>query len=99
VIEPGDYSTGFTASRRMAAAADSPYAGRCKRAVTQFAKDESANADIGPVARKALALLESRKPGLRNPVANAVQRVLVALRPAMPHSLFEYLVMSIYGIR
>jgi NAD(P)-dependent dehydrogenase (short-subunit alcohol dehydrogenase family) len=101
MIEPGDYSTGFTANRRMVAAAgaDSPYAGRCKRAVTQFAKDESANADIGPVARKALALLESPKPGLRNPVANAVQRVLVALRPAMPHSLFEYLVMSIYGIR
>jgi NAD(P)-dependent dehydrogenase (short-subunit alcohol dehydrogenase family) len=101
MIEPGDYSTGFTANRRVVAAAgfDSPYAERCQRAVTQFARDESANEDIGPVARKALALLVSPKPPLRNPVASAVQRLLVALRPAMPHSLFEYLMMNIYGIR
>jgi NAD(P)-dependent dehydrogenase (short-subunit alcohol dehydrogenase family) len=101
MIEPGDYATGFTAGRRMVAAAnaDSAYAERCRKAVAQMVRDESANADLGPVVRRVTTLLEAKQPGLRNPVANALQRVLVALRPAMPQALFEHLMMSTYGIR
>ena len=101
MIEPGDYATGFTASRRMVAGADggSAYAERCRRAVSQMAQDESGNTGIGPVMRKVLAVLEASNPGLRNPVASAVQRVLVALRPVMPESVFKYVMMSTYGIR
>ena len=101
MIEPGDYATGFTASRRMVAGAGggSAYAERCRRAVEQMAQDESGNTGIGPVMRKVLAVLEASNPGLRNPVASAVQRVLVALRPVMPESVFKYVMMSTYGIR
>jgi NAD(P)-dependent dehydrogenase (short-subunit alcohol dehydrogenase family) len=101
MIEPGDYATGFTGNRRMAAGAGagSAYAERCRRAVARMAQDESANSDIGPVVRKVLAVLEAPQPGLRHPVASALQRTLVALRPVLPHSLFEYVITSSYGIR
>jgi NAD(P)-dependent dehydrogenase (short-subunit alcohol dehydrogenase family) len=101
MVEPGDYATGFTSNRRMvvASGSGSAYEERCNRAVAQMIRDESANTDLGPVVRRVTTLLEAKEPGLRNPVANAVQRVLVALRPFMPHALYEYLMMSTYGIR
>jgi len=101
MIEPGDFATGFTGNRRMVAAAGpgSAYAERCQRAVARMAQDESANSDIAPVVRKVLAVLSAPQPTLRHPVANAVQRALVALRPFLPHSWFEYVMTQTYGIR
>jgi NAD(P)-dependent dehydrogenase (short-subunit alcohol dehydrogenase family) len=101
MVEPGDFATGFTASRRLTAASagDSPYAERCRTAVRRMAEDESGNADIGPVVRAAITAIESRRPRLRYPAANALQRTLVALRPFLPQPLFERLVMDNYGIR
>lgn len=101
MVEPGDFATGFTANRRMTAAstAGSPYAERCRTAVRRMAEDESGNVDIGPVVRAVITAVEARNPRLRYPAASALQRTLVALRPALPQSLFEYLMMDNYGIR
>lgn len=101
MIEPGDFATRFTTNRRLTAAstAGSPYAERCQSAVRRMAQDETRNADIGPVVRAALAAVESDRPRLRYPAASALQRTLAALRPVLPQSLFEYLVMGHYGIR
>jgi short-subunit dehydrogenase len=101
MIEPGDYATGFTANRRMAAAslAASPYAGRCGSAVRRMAEDEGNSTDLGPVVRAAIAAIEADAPRLRHPVASALQRTLVALRPFLPQSVVEYLIMDTYRIR
>jgi NAD(P)-dependent dehydrogenase (short-subunit alcohol dehydrogenase family) len=101
MIEPGDFATRFTASRRMIAASSpqSPYAERCAIAVRRMAEDESSNPDIAPVVRAAVRAIEARRPRLRYPAANALQRTLVALRPLLPQPLFEYLIMDNYGIR
>jgi NAD(P)-dependent dehydrogenase (short-subunit alcohol dehydrogenase family) len=101
MVEPGDYATGFTANRRMAAAstAASPYAERCGIAVQRMAEDEASNADVGPVIRATIKALETASPRLRYPAASAMQRVQVALRPFLPQSLFEYLVADYYGVR
>ncbi|HEX7374985.1 MAG TPA: SDR family oxidoreductase [Steroidobacteraceae bacterium] len=102
MIEPGDFATRFTANRRLVAASmlpTSPYAARCVSAVRRMGEDESQNRDIGPVVRAAIAAVESRRPRLRYPAANALQRTLVALRPLLPQPLFEYLIMDNYGIR
>jgi NAD(P)-dependent dehydrogenase (short-subunit alcohol dehydrogenase family) len=101
MVEPGDFATRFTANRRMTAASTprSPYAKRCATAVRRMAEDESSNPDTAPVVRAAIAALEDRSPRLRYPAANALQRTLVALRPLLPQSLFEYLVMDNYKIR
>jgi NAD(P)-dependent dehydrogenase (short-subunit alcohol dehydrogenase family) len=101
MIEPGDYATGFTANRRMTAASmtASPYAARCGSAVRRMAEDEGRNTDLGPVVRAAIAAIETDAPRLRHPVASALQRTLVALRPFLPQSVVEYLIMDTYRIR
>jgi len=102
MVEPGDFATRFTENRRMTAAASSPlspYAERCATAVRRMGEDESKNPEIGPVVRAAVRAVEASRPRLRYPAANALQRTLVALRPLLPQSLFEYLVMDNYRIR
>jgi NAD(P)-dependent dehydrogenase (short-subunit alcohol dehydrogenase family) len=101
MVEPGDFATGFTANRRMTAASTphSPYAERCTTAVRRMGEDESNNPDLAPVVRAALAALDARNPRLRYPAANALQRTLVAMRPLLPQSLFEYLILDNYRIR
>jgi short-subunit dehydrogenase len=101
MVEPGDYATGFTARRRLVAGTvpGSAYDERCRRAVAQMVRDESANTDIEPVVRRVLAAIDARDPALRYPVASAVQRILCALHPAIPQRWFESLLMRSYGIR
>ena len=101
MVEPGDFATGFTARRRMvrASGSSSAYDARCRAAVGRMAADEARNADIGPVVRKVIAVVESKRPRLRYPVANLLQRTVVALRPALPASWFESLIMDNYGMR
>jgi NAD(P)-dependent dehydrogenase (short-subunit alcohol dehydrogenase family) len=101
MIEPGDYATGFTAQRRMAAGTgpDSAYAERCRRAVEQMARDESANTDLEPVVRRVLAAIDAHDPALRYPVAGVAQRLVCALHPVIPQRWFEALLMRSYGLR
>ena len=101
LVEPGDFATGFTAKRRMVRASgpSSVYDERCRAAVGRMAADEARNTDIGPVVRQVIAVVESTKPRLRYPVANLLQRTMVALRPALPARWFEFLIMDNYGIR
>ena len=100
MIEPGDFATGFTAHRRMTAASTphSPYAARCRSAVTKMASDESTTTDIGPVVRAAIDAIESDRPPLRYPVASRLQLALVGLRHVLPQRLYEKLVMDHYGV-
>jgi NAD(P)-dependent dehydrogenase (short-subunit alcohol dehydrogenase family) len=101
MVEPGDFATGFTARRHMVHASGpaSAYDERCRAAVGRMAEDELGNSDIGPVVRKLVAVVESERPRLRYPVATLLQRTMVALRPALPPSWFEYLIMDNYKIR
>ena len=101
MVEPGDFSTGFTASRRLTAAttAQSPYFELATRAVSRMAEDERKNQDISPVIRAVLTALDSPVPRLRYPVASAIQRFFVGLRPFLPQPVFEYLIMDNYKMR
>ncbi len=101
MVEPGDFSTGFTANRRMTAATSpqSPYFERATRAVARMAEDESKNKDISSVIGAVIAALEASSPRLRYPVASAIQRFLVGLRPFLPQPWFEYLIMDNYKMR
>jgi NAD(P)-dependent dehydrogenase (short-subunit alcohol dehydrogenase family) len=100
MIEPGDFATSFTANRRMTAATtpDSPNYQRCTGAVARMQQDEQRYTDLTPVVKAVLRALDAPKPNLRYPVAVAVQRVLVALKPFVPQRLFEYLIMDNYKL-
>jgi len=101
MIEPGDFATGFTAGRQLTAACaqDSPYFETATRAIARAGEDEQKMRDIGPVVRAVSTALESRSPRLRYPVASAIQRFLVGLRPVLPQPWFEYLIMDNYKMR
>jgi short-subunit dehydrogenase len=101
MIEPGDFATSFTANRRMTneTNAASPYYESAMRAVATMARDEQASRDLSPVIRAVETILESRRPALRYPRANAVQRTFSALRPFLPQALAESLIRDTYGLK
>jgi short-subunit dehydrogenase len=99
MVEPGDYATGFTRNRRLAAAAtpESPYYERMSRAVAIMARDEQANADLGPLVATVRRALDAKRPKLRYPSATLLQRTLVALKPFLPAALIERILADTYG--
>jgi short-subunit dehydrogenase len=101
MIEPGDFATSFTANRRMTneTIPASPYYESAKRAIATMARDEQANRDLSPVIAAVETILQSRRPALRYPRANAVQRTFNALRPFLPQVLAEYLIRDAYGLK
>ncbi len=100
MIEPGDFATAFTANRRMTQETipGSPYYERAMRAIEIMAHDEQANRDLSPVIAAVETILQSRRPSLRYPRANAVQRSFNALRPFLPQPLAEFLIRDAYGL-
>jgi NAD(P)-dependent dehydrogenase (short-subunit alcohol dehydrogenase family) len=100
MIEPGDFATSFTVNRRMTneTIPTSPYYESATRAVATMARDEQANRNLSPVIHAVETILQSRRPALRYPRANAVQRTFNALRPLLPQVLTEYLIRDAYGL-
>jgi NAD(P)-dependent dehydrogenase (short-subunit alcohol dehydrogenase family) len=101
MIEPGDFATSFTANRRMTQETQpaSPYFEPATRAVATMARDEQANRDLAPVIAAVETILRSRRPALRYPRANALQRIFNSLRPFLPQTLSEYLIRDAYGLK
>ncbi len=101
MVEPGDFSTGFTASRRVVAGCvpGSPYHDTSTRAVARMAEDESKNTDIQPVVRAVLAALAAPSPRLRYPVAMLAQRFLVSLKSILPQRWFEAMLLDYFKMK
>jgi len=101
MIEPGDFATSFTANRRMTneTIPASPYYESAMRAIATMARDEQSNQDLSPVIAAVVTILQSRRPALRYPRANALQRTFNALRPFLPQVLAEYLIRDAYGLK
>jgi NAD(P)-dependent dehydrogenase (short-subunit alcohol dehydrogenase family) len=101
MIEPGDFATSFTTNRRMTQEMQpaSPYYEPATRAIATMARDEQGNKDLSPVIAAVETILRSRRPALRYPRANAVQRIFNSLRPFLPQILSEYLIRDAYGLK
>lgn len=101
MIEPGDFATSFTANRRMTneTVPASPYYESATRAIATMARDEQANQDLSPVIAAVETILQSRRPALRYPRANALQLTFNALLPFLPQILAEYLIRDAYGLK
>jgi short-subunit dehydrogenase len=101
MIEPGDFATSFTANRRMTSESipASSYYESAVRAIAIMARDERANQDLSPVVEAVESILACRRPALRYPRANAIQRTFNALRPFLPQAIAESLIRSTYGLK
>jgi len=101
LVEPGDFRTGFTASRiRTAASLANPvYAERFARALGIVERDEEHGAEPEGVAVLVGAILDSRSPRLRYTAGPWLQRAAPVLKRLLPASLLERAVMRTYGLR
>ena len=75
MVEPGDFATGFTGSRKNSRATldDPDYGPVFKNSLAIIEKEENGGLQPEVLARRILKLVDKRKPPLRNVVANLEQ--------------------------
>lgn len=90
LIQPGNFATDFTASRRMAAAAgEGDYAAATAKAVAVMERDERNGAPPADVGAAVQRVLEARRPPRRVPVGKAAERAGVFAKRLLPFRVFE----------
>lgn len=101
-IEPGNFHTGFTGSRRRAAGwtGDSAHATRAEASLRWMEQDELRAPSPEAVVRRILDVLAHPDPPLRHVVvAHAFERVGAALRALLPHRLYEAVALRVFRVR
>jgi NAD(P)-dependent dehydrogenase (short-subunit alcohol dehydrogenase family) len=91
LVEPGNIKTDFTASRRMAQAADGDpvYGAALAKAVGLMERDEMNGAPAADVAAVVRRVLESRRPPRRASVGKAGERAGLLAKRLLPFRAFE----------
>jgi NAD(P)-dependent dehydrogenase (short-subunit alcohol dehydrogenase family) len=98
LIEPGDFRTGFTASRTLArgAAAGTAYAERQARALGVMEADEKGGATPESVGRLVERILGRRSPRPRYAVGPLSERLALALKRVAPDRIFAWAIAKYY---
>jgi NAD(P)-dependent dehydrogenase (short-subunit alcohol dehydrogenase family) len=100
LIEPGDFRTGFTASRRMARDVASPvYSTRQAKALAVMEHDEMHGTPPEAAARLVHRVITSRSPRARYAVGPPSELLALALRRFAPGGLFERGLALYYRVR
>lgn len=100
LIEPGDFQTGFTDARQLAAASEgSAYAPTMTKAMAVFEADELSGRSPDEVARTIARAIDVRNPRVRYTVGPLGQRLGVMLRSVMPERVFEAIFSKLYKLR
>src|SRR5262249_17247376 len=88
---PGNIKTGFTAARRMAAAAegDEVYGAALKKAVSVMERDEINGAPADVVAATVERVLAARRPPRRGSAGTTPERAGVLAKPVLPFRASE----------
>jgi NAD(P)-dependent dehydrogenase (short-subunit alcohol dehydrogenase family) len=100
LVQPGNFRTDFTASRRMAAAADTDaaYSAAAGKAISLMEKDERNGAPPGDVAAVVLRVLSSPRPPRRVSVGKAAERAGLIAKRVLPFRAFEAAARSSLGV-
>ncbi len=100
LVEPGDFATGFTDSRRpvRGASENEPYAGAYRLALSVVEKDERGGASPEAIGRLVGRILSARSPRVRYTVGPVFQRVAVRLKSILPPKLFGWALRQYYHI-
>ena len=91
LVEPGNFRTDFTASRRDVAVpgGDDPYAAARAKAIHKMEEDEQQGAPPDDAAAAIVKVLEAGRPARRVSVGKLGERVGIAAKRVLPHRLFE----------
>ena len=100
IVEPGDFKTGFTASRRNSQATlDNPaYGESFRRSLAIIEKEENGGLAPEVLARTIEKIINARHPKLRYPVANLEQRLSIWLHTILPGNRFVDVLRNYYKV-
>jgi NAD(P)-dependent dehydrogenase (short-subunit alcohol dehydrogenase family) len=99
-VAPGDFRTGFTSSRVVAAGARSDvHAERFERTMAIYERDEQNGPHPRVVGDLVARLVDAPRLRPRYLVGKPSQRAPLMLKNAMPAEVFEYLMTLVYGLR
>jgi NAD(P)-dependent dehydrogenase (short-subunit alcohol dehydrogenase family) len=99
LLEPADCRTGFTASRRRAAASTAgDYHDAFARSLAVIESDENRGADPRLVARKLEAVMATPSPRLRYMVGAPSERLAAWLKRVLPYRVFGPIIRSHYRV-
>ena len=86
MVEPGDFATGFTGSRKNSQATmdDPDYGPVFKRSLAIIEKEENGGLKPEVLARRIVRLVEMKRPPLRNVVANLEQWLSTVIKRVLP---------------
>ena len=100
MIEPGDFATGFTASRRRTrgCTADSAYAEACEKSLAVMEHDETSAPPPDKIALAVERIINKPHPRLRYPVGPLPEIAAIYLKRIMPHRVFEWAMGKYYRV-
>ena len=100
LVEPGDFATGFTDSRRpvRGASETETYADTYRSALAVVEKDERGGASPEAVGRLVGRILSARSPRVRYTVGPVFQQVAVRLKSILPSKLFSWGLRKYYHV-
>jgi NAD(P)-dependent dehydrogenase (short-subunit alcohol dehydrogenase family) len=100
LVQPGNFATDFTASRKVAESAtpDSAYGAAMTKAVALMERDERNGAPPGHVAATVQRVLDARKPPRRVSVGKASERIGIIAKRLLPFRVFESAAKSSLGV-
>jgi NAD(P)-dependent dehydrogenase (short-subunit alcohol dehydrogenase family) len=98
LIEPGNFKTDFTDSRRRAAAPAGPYGVALDHAIEAMEHDERSGAAPAAAAALISKQLNEKKPRRRVSVGKFDERIGLAAKRVLPHRWFEMAAKDALGI-
>lgn len=100
IVEPGDFKTGFTASRMNSQVTieDADYGESFRRSLEIIEKEENGGLKPEVLAKTIEKIVNSRHPKLRYPVANLEQRLSILLHSVLPGNWFVDVLRGYYKV-
>ena len=98
LVEPGDFQTGFTASRIISEATlnSETYGESFKKTLEIIEKEENNGLKPIVLAKKINSIINKKHPRFRYPVANFEQRLSILAKKLLPARLFHKILRSFY---
>ena len=100
LIEPGDFSTGFTAARikQVSDEAAAAYPS-LRKSISSFEKDERTGLKPEFLARKVAKIVRKRHPKFRYVIATLIQKLSIPLKRLLPARAFVRVLSLFYGVK
>lgn len=101
LVEPGDFKTGFTASRNISTATlnDSDYGERFAKALALIEKAENQGSNPALLGKAICKIVEKKKPSFRTLVGPLEQILFARVKSYLPNKVIQFILRSFYDIK